>query len=202
MAAHERSNPSDPAKRRGLEPVHFDTAAAFRGWLRKHHGSTAELLVALGKRAQKRPGMSWREAVDEALCFGWIDGVRKRIDATSYTVRFTPRKAGSTWSAVNIRRATALEAEGRMQPAGRRAFDQRSEKKSRTYSYERADEPELAPALERRLRAEKRAWTFFQAQAPSYRRKIVHWIMAGKQDATRASRLQRARVAFAAGSRL
>jgi uncharacterized protein YdeI (YjbR/CyaY-like superfamily) len=181
--------------------VYFTTAAAFRTWLEKNHRKARALLVGFKKRGSGEPGMTWREAVDQALCFGWIDGVRRRLSGSSYTVRFSPRKPESTWSAVNIARVAELEAEGSMRPAGRRAFARRSARKSRTYSYERSLAARLEPGLQRRLEADREAWTFFQAQAPSYRRKAIHWIMSAKQAATRLERLARLMVAFAAGRR-
>lgn len=182
-----------------MKPTFFATPAAFRAWLEQHHRRVRELLVGFHKRGSGGPSITWPEAVDQALCCGWIDGVRRRLSASSYTVRFSPRKPGSTWSAVNIARVAELEAEGRMRAAGRKAFAQRTQAKSRTYSYERAREAELGPRLQAKLEANRRAWTFFQAQAPSYRRKLVHWIVSAKQEATRLARFERALGAFAAG---
>ncbi len=183
------------------EPSFFDSAAEVRSWLKKHHHAASELLVGFRKRTKLRPGMSWPEAVDQALCFGWIDGVRRRVDDARYSIRFTPRQPGSTWSAVNIRRVAELETKGLMQPAGRQAFSRRSEKRSRTYSYERKDAAERDKTLEKTLRADKKAWAFFQGQAPSYQRKVVHWVMSGKSDETRVSRLHRVLALFAEGRR-
>ena len=133
--------------------------------------------------------MTWPEAVDEALCFGWIDGVRKSIDEMSYANRFTPRKARSTWSAVNINRAQVLAAEGRMRPAGLRAFAARTEGKSGIYSYEQRDPAELGDAYERQFRANQAAWDFFLAQAPSYRKAAIWWVVSAKREETRQRRL-------------
>lgn len=185
-----------------MKPTFFATPAQFRAWLARNHAKSSVLLVGLRKRASGRPSLTWPEAVDEALCFGWIDGVRRTLDETTYTVRFTPRKPGSTWSAKNIRRAAELEAEGRMEPAGRAALARRSEAKSRTYSYERRAPASLADALQKRFKANAAAWTFFQTLAPSYRRKVLHWVTSAKQEETRRERLERAVAAFAAGRKL
>jgi len=187
--------------RASMEPTYFATPAAFRAWLAKNHGKSRELLVGIKKRGSGEPSITWPEAVDQALCFGWIDGVRKRLSGTSYTVRFTPRKPGSTWSAVNIARVAELEAAGSMHPAGRKAFAQRSAAKSRTYSYEQARPTALDAGLQRKLEANRKAWTFFRAQAPSYQRKCIHWIASAKQAETRLARLERVMEAFAKGRR-
>jgi uncharacterized protein YdeI (YjbR/CyaY-like superfamily) len=168
----------------------------------RRHGSAKELLVGFRKKATGEPSITWPEAVDQALCFGWIDGVRRKIDDRSYSVRFTPRKPGSRWSAVNIARVEALKAEGLMKTAGIKALEQRTEAKSRTYSYERAKAPALDAALAKPLKANKAAWTFMQEQAPSYQRKVVHWVMSAKSQDTRVARLRRAIAAFESGRRL
>jgi uncharacterized protein YdeI (YjbR/CyaY-like superfamily) len=181
---------------------YFRTPQAFRRWLQTHHARSDELLVGFRKRAADDPGISWPQAVDEALCFGWIDGVRKRIDDERYSVRFTPRRPGSRWSAVNIRRVAELEALGRMTAAGRAAVEQRSAARSRTYSYEREQAAALDAPLEARLRKDRKASAFFESLPPSYRRKVLHWIQGAKQEATRRERLERALTAFRAGKRL
>jgi uncharacterized protein YdeI (YjbR/CyaY-like superfamily) len=187
---------------RTVRPRFFETPADFRAWLRRNHTKADELLVGFRKRASGAGGITWKESVDEALCFGWVDGVRRTLDAGAYTIRFTPRRAGSTWSAVNLARAAALEAEGRMQPAGRAALARRTAKRSRTYSYERARPAELDGALLRLLQAERALWAFHETQAPSYRRKVVHWIASAKSDATKARRLRQLMAAYAQGKRL
>ena len=171
------------------DAIYFDSPAAFRRWLERHHASHTELLVGFHKAHTGRPTLTWPESVDEALCFGWIDGIRRSVDADRYTIRFTPRKASSNWSAVNIRRAEALIADGRMQPAGLRAFAARRADKSAVYSFEQSRQPELSDVEKRRFRANRRAWTFFEAQPPGYRRTITHWVVSAKRDATRAKRL-------------
>ena len=171
------------------EPRFFATAAAFGAWLADHAGTDAELLVGFHKVDSGRPSMTWPQAVDEALCVGWVDGVRKRIDAHSYQIRFTPRKATSTWSAVNIDRVAALAAASRMQPAGLAAFGRRLEHKSRTYAYEQDGSAALSAEEALVFRARPAAWAFFEAQAPSYRHKAVWRIVSVKRTQTRASRL-------------
>lgn len=170
-------------------PTFFKTAAAFRVWLKNHASAESELVVSFNKKDSGLPSITWPEAVDEALCVGWIDGVRKGVDAVSYQIRFTPRKAASIWSAVNIRRVEVLTAEGRMTSAGLAAFEKRSEAKSRTYSYEQTTEATLSPAAEKQFRSNQPAWDYFMAQAPSYRQKLLWWIISAKQQATRDKRL-------------
>lgn len=168
----------------------FATPADFRDWLAAHHDSESELWVGFHKRGSGEPSLTWPESVDEALCFGWIDGLRKRLDGSSYAVRFTPRKAGSTWSAVNVRRAKQLLETGRMRPAGAAIFADRDEAKSNRYSYER-QHAELAPAELRTFRANRAAWRYFQARPPWYRRTATWWVVSAKRAATRQTRLAR-----------
>ncbi len=170
-----------------MEPKFFRSAAEFHGWLGKNHERASELLLGFYKRATGR-GITYPEALDEALSFGWIDGVRKRIDDESYSIRFTPRKRDSTWSQVNIRRAKELIRQGRMQPPGLRVFGERDEHKTRRYSYER-EQSALTPELDSRLRANPKAAAFFDAQPPGYRKIVTFWIMSAKQEETRTRRL-------------
>ncbi len=162
----------------------FRTPAAFRAWLRRHHGSAAELLVGFYKRGAGTPSITWPEAVDQALCFGWIDGVRRRVDESRYTIRFTPRRPGSIWSAVNIRRARALAAEGRMAEAGHKAFAARRSNRSGRYSYEQRPQ-ELSAPYARMLARNAAARKFFLAQIPSYRRAVTWWVLSAKKEETR-----------------
>ena len=180
-----------------MKPTFFESGAAFRRWLERHHASATELLLGfyatellLGfyKKGAPKSGISYREALDEALCFGWIDGVRKSIDEHAWTIRFTPRKARSIWSVVNIKRTHELIAAGVMHPAGAAAFEQRDEKRSQLYSYEARTRPLGAP-YERVFRANARAWRFFEAQPPSYQRAANWYVMSAKQEATRQRRL-------------
>jgi uncharacterized protein YdeI (YjbR/CyaY-like superfamily) len=182
-----------------MEPTFFATPADFRAWLERHHESDGELIVGFHKRGSGRPSITWAEAVDQALCFGWIDGVRRRIDDTSYSIRFTPRKARSTWSAVNIKRMKELVDQGLAAPAGRAAFERRTDDRSATYSYEQRRTAELEPDQDRRLRADQRANAFFEAQPPSYRRAAIHWVTSAKKPETRERRLQQLIECSAAG---
>ena len=170
------------------EPIFFPTPAAWRAWLQEHHADTAELLVGFYKKDSGRPSITWPESVDEALCFGWIDGVRRRIDDASYSIRFTPRKRSSIWSAVNIKRVGELIDLGLMNPAGLRAFEQRTEAKSSIYAYEQ-EKHELDPAYEQQFRANISAWAFFESQPPWYRRTAIHWVTSAKKEETRLKRL-------------
>ena len=173
-----------------MEPIFFETPAEFRAWLEEHHADEAELLVGFHKKGSGRPSMTWPESVDQALCFGWIDGVRRGIDEHSYTIRFTPRKARSTWSVVNVKRAKELIEEGLMRPAGLAAFERRSEDRSGIYAYEQREEAKLDPAAEKEFRANQKAWAFFSDQAPSYRRTATHWVIRAKKEETRRRRLK------------
>jgi uncharacterized protein YdeI (YjbR/CyaY-like superfamily) len=172
-----------------MKPRFFEGPSEFRAWLEEHHGRAAELLVGFYKRGSGKPSMTWPESVDEALCFGWIDGVRRSLGAESYTIRFTPRRARSIWSAVNIGRVAELEKLGRMWPSGRAAFEARAAARSAVYAYEQKKTAALAPAQEKKLRANAKAWRFFQAQAPWYRRTAVHWVVSAKKEETRERRL-------------
>lgn len=168
-------------------PKSFASAAAFRQWLGRNGTSESELIVRCFKVHARARGLIYKEALDEALCCGWIDGVRRSLDADSFSVRFSPRKAKSTWSAVNIRRARELEAEGRMTPAGRAAFEARQSAKG-VYSFE-SRPTDFPPALKRRFRANAKAFAFFSAQPPGYRRLMAFWVTSAKRDETRARRL-------------
>jgi uncharacterized protein YdeI (YjbR/CyaY-like superfamily) len=172
-----------------LKPKFFRTAADFRTWLHRHHGTAAELLVGFYKRSCGKPGITWPESVDEALCYGWIDGIRKRVDETSYTIRFTPRRAGSIWSAVNTRRARALAAQQRMTPAGLQAFAARRPNRSGRYSYEQRPQ-ELTAPYARMLARNAAARKFFLGQIPSYRRAATWWVLSARTEATRLRRAQ------------
>ncbi len=177
---------------KGSEAVNatfFATPAEWRAWLEQHHAQERELWVGFHKKGSGRPSITWPEAVDEALCFGWIDGVRRRIDDESYSIRFTPRKARSVWSAVNIGRVEELTRLGRMRPAGLRAFEGRAAERSGIYAYENRDAAELAPDDEAQFRAHEAAWAFFGAQPPWYRRSAIWWVVSAKREETRRKRL-------------
>jgi uncharacterized protein YdeI (YjbR/CyaY-like superfamily) len=169
----------------------FDTPTAFRAWLKKHHTKAVDIEVGFRSVENGHACITWPEAVDEALCFGWIDGARRNIDATTYRIRFSPRKLTSTWSARNIERATALMAEGKMTKPGLAAFEARKPTKTKTYSYEQDTAPELTPAMLRALQTHGTAWITFQKMPPSHRRKWAWWIVSAKQDATRTRRFEK-----------
>jgi uncharacterized protein YdeI (YjbR/CyaY-like superfamily) len=171
-----------------MKPRFFATPEALRKWLEEHHETATELWVGLYKKGSGRPSVTWPEVVDEALCFGWIDGVRKSIDDESYMNRLTPRRA-NFWSAVNVRRFEALRKQGRVRPAGLRAFERRRVDETATYSYERRHEAKLHPAFVRRFRSERKAWDWFQAQPNGYRTTAVYWVMSAKRPETRERRL-------------
>jgi uncharacterized protein YdeI (YjbR/CyaY-like superfamily) len=170
-----------------MKPFFFTCSADFRKWLEVHHADSPELWVGFHKKASGKASITYPEALDEALCFGWIDGVRKNVNETSYTIRFTPRKARSNWSLVNIRRATELKKLGRMTPAGLKEFEGRE--KSRTYSYETRPR-ELTGAYAAKLKANAKAWDFFRQQAPWYQRSATWWVVSAKKEETRERRLQ------------
>jgi len=172
-----------------VEPTFFATASEFRAWLEEHHREARELWVGFYKKGSGKPSITWPEAVDQALCFGWIDGVRKSIDDVAYANRFTPRRARSAWSAVNVKRVEELTKLGLMRPAGLEAFAQRTEDRSGTYSYEQRDAARLEPSYEREFRANEKAWEFFRAQPPWYRRAATWWVVSAKKEETRLRRL-------------
>ena len=184
-----------------MNATFFATQAALRRWLQTHHRTERELWVGFYKKSTRRPTITYREALDEALCAGWIDGIRKSIDEYSYTNRFTPRRPGSYWSAINIRRAKELIREGRMFPSGKAAFAVRSREKPGKYSYERRRDMRLGGALATRFRKNGAAWKFFQTLPPGARQLWVFHIMSAKQDVTRERRLERVIAACAAGRR-
>jgi uncharacterized protein YdeI (YjbR/CyaY-like superfamily) len=170
-------------------PHFFESAAHFRQWLEAHHDSVSEIVVGFHRKATGRPTMSWPESVREALCFGWIDGVVKRLDDDRYTRRFTPRSARSIWSAVNIRHVEELIREGRMMPAGLRAFELRTTERSAIYSFEQ-ETVQLPDALAAVFRTHTRAFTFFERQAKSYRKAVIWWIVSAKRENTQQRRLE------------
>jgi uncharacterized protein YdeI (YjbR/CyaY-like superfamily) len=183
------------------EPVFFASAANWRTWLEKHHDTTTECLVGFVKVTTGDAIMTWSESVDQALCFGWIDGVRRRVDDRTYSIRFTPRKPGSIWSGVNVKKMAALEQSGQLTDAGRVAFAQRSAKKTAIYSYERAAEF-FSEIEDEQFRHNNSAWTFWEAQPASYRRTAVHWVTGAKREATRIKRFGQLLEDSAAGRRL
>jgi uncharacterized protein YdeI (YjbR/CyaY-like superfamily) len=174
-----------------MKVVHFAGAADFRRWLAQNHDSAPEIWVGFYRKDSGRGGLTFPEALDEALCFGWIDGIRKKVDGQSYANRFTPRRARSNWSLINIRRVAALKRADRMTPAGQRAFAARDAKRSGTYSFEQARATARFSAGElRKFRAAPQAWRFFQAQAPWYQRTATWWVLSAKREETRERRLR------------
>jgi uncharacterized protein YdeI (YjbR/CyaY-like superfamily) len=184
-----------------MKVTFFETPADLRKWFREHAASADELWVGFYKTDSGRPSITWPESVDEALCVGWIDGIRKRIDDVSYKIRFTPRRQGSVWSAVNMRRVEALTAARRMRPAGKKAFDARTANRSGIYSYEQRRD-QLEEPYSGLLRKNKAAWEFFQAQPPSWRKAVGWWVVSAKQEETRMKRLEKLIAASAAGKRI
>jgi uncharacterized protein YdeI (YjbR/CyaY-like superfamily) len=174
-----------------MEPTFFATPDDFRAWLHEHHEAESELLVGFYKKGSGRPSITWPESVDHALCFGWIDGVRRRIDDESYSIRFTPRKQRSTWSAVNVKRVGELAEMGLMRPAGVAAFERRSDDRTGIYSHERREAAAFDSEQERAFKADEGAWAWFQDQPPSYRRTATHWVISAKKPETRERRLRR-----------
>ncbi len=169
--------------------IFFTAPADFERWLEQYYASAKELWVGYYKKGSGQPSITWPESVDVALCFGWIDGLRKTIDEQRYRIRFTPRKPDSNWSAVNVARVAVLTAEGRMRPAGLEAFDRRSEERTAIYSYEQRDEAMFDKASEAQFQASQAAWTFFTARPPSYRQAAIRWVMSAKKAETRQKRL-------------
>lgn len=169
-------------------PRFFATPAQWRAWLAANHARAEALWVGFRRVGTGQASITWPESVDEALCFGWIDGLRKSLDATSYVIRFTPRKSSSNWSAINVKRMAELEREGRVRAAGRKAFEARKGERTAIYSYEQRP-AELPAELEAPFRRDRPAWTWWCAAAPSYRRAATWWILSAKQDATRDRRL-------------
>ena len=184
------------------QPRYFASAAAFRRWLEANHGKADGLWIAFWKAHTGKAGLTYLEAVDEALCFGWIDGLKKRLDDHAFVQRFTPRKARSTWSHINIGKVEALTKAGRMAPAGLAAFEGRDPARVGIYSFENRDKAALDATLARRFKAQKAAWSFFETQPPGYRRLLIFWVTSAKQAATRERRLARLIDHCARGRRL
>jgi uncharacterized protein YdeI (YjbR/CyaY-like superfamily) len=178
-----------PKKLKDTRPKFFAAPAEWRAWLETHYADSQELWVGFYKRDSGRPSITWPEGVDGALCFGWIDGVRKSIDAVSYKIRFTPRKPRSIWSAININRATELSKSGLMHSAGLAAFEKRDSDRSAIYAYEQRKTEKLLPVFEKKFRENSGAWKFFQSQPPWYRRTSTYWVISAKKEETRVKRL-------------
>ncbi|AMV38411.1 YdeI/OmpD-associated family protein [Planctomyces sp. SH-PL62] len=184
-----------------MDPIFFETPGDFRAWLGENHATADQLLVGFYKKGTRRSSITWPESVDEALCYGWIDGVRKGVDAESYTIRFTPRKKRSVWSAVNIARVQALTELGRMQPTGLAAFEARNEDRSGIYSHEQGDVEMPEPFLGL-LREKPAAWEFYEKQPASYRKAVNWWVAGAKKVETRRKRLDSLAAYSARGERV
>jgi len=173
-----------------MNPKFFPTQFDFRRWLEENHDKETELIVGFYKVGSGKPSMTWSEAVDQALCFGWIDGVRRKVDAESYSNRFTPRRPQSNWSAVNIAKVEELTRQNLMKPAGLAAFAKREEKRSKIYAYEN-ELKRFSDEFEKRFKARVQAWEFFEKQANWYKKQMINWVMTAKQEATREKRLEK-----------
>lgn len=184
-----------------MPPVAFDTPEAFRRWLARHHASSTEIVLRLIRKRAGVPGLTYRDALDEALCYGWIDGVLHPIDAVSFSVRFTPRTSSSHWSAANLRRFAELDALGRIAPPGRATFDARDTRQKGRYSFENRP-MRLSPQLSRRFKENAGAWAYFSAQPPGYRRAATFWVMSAVKAETRERRLSQLVAVSSAGRRL
>ena len=172
-----------------MKPTFFSTPEKFRSWLEKNHDREEELLVGFYKKDSKKKSITYAEALDEALCYGWIDGVRRSFDETSYTIRFTPRKPKSIWSLVNVRHVERLTKAGRMAKPGLAAYARRDPKRTGIYAFEN-EAREFSPEFEKKFRANKRAWEFFQTEPPSIRKVCIFWVMSAKKEETRIRRLE------------
>jgi uncharacterized protein YdeI (YjbR/CyaY-like superfamily) len=173
-----------------MTPIFFTNQASFRMWLVENHKKETELLVGFYKKESGKPNMTWSQSVDEALCFGWIDGVRRSIDKDSYCIRFTPRRPSSTWSFVNLKKVEELIKHGLMQPAGLEIYKLRKAEKSGVASYE-SEAKQLDEYFENKFKANKIAWEFFSKQTPSYQKTLINWIMTAKKESTRILRLDK-----------
>jgi uncharacterized protein YdeI (YjbR/CyaY-like superfamily) len=183
-----------------MKPRFFKTPADFRAWLERHHADTPELWVGFFKKISGKAGISYKEGVDAALCYGWIDGIKKRVDEHSYTHRFTPRRARSIWSNINTRRMAELIQEGLVAPPGIEAFGRREARRTGVYTFENRTRT-LPPPLEKLFKANKKAWEFFRAQPPGYQTLATGWIASAKKDETQRKRLQIIIDASAKGTR-
>lgn len=174
----------------GMKPVFFASQDDFRKWLEKNHETAKDLLVGFWKVGTGKPSMTWSESVDQALCFGWIDGVRRSVDKEAYTIRFTPRRPKSVWSRINIDKVERLKKKGLMRPAGLAAHEKKEDHRAVIYSYENRPR-EFEPEQEKRFRKNKKAWKFFESLPPGYRRQMIYWVVSAKQEATRLGRLEK-----------
>jgi uncharacterized protein YdeI (YjbR/CyaY-like superfamily) len=179
--------------------IYFKNTDSLHGWFEQHHDKMQELWVGFFKKASGVESITWSESVDEALCFGWIDGIRKSVDADRYCIRFTPRRPGSNWSDVNLKKVTELIGTGRMQPVGLAVYENRKPERERVYSYENRHKATFSGDLESIFRQHGMAWSYFNAQAPSYQKATIRWVMSASQETTRLKRLQELITSSAAG---
>lgn len=184
-----------------MKPTFFPTQEDFREWLEENHEKETELIVGFYNVKSGKTSMTWSEAVDQALCFGWIDGVRRKVDEESYSNRFTPRRANSNWSAVNIEKVRVLTEKGLMMPAGIAAFAKRKEEKSAIYAYEN-ELKKLSDEFEKQFKSNESAWNFFEKQANWYKKQMINWVMTAKQEKTRESRLAKLIIESESGRKL
>lgn len=185
-----------------VNPIFFRSPEEFRVWLEGNHAGESALWVGFHRKATGRASMTWPESVDEALCYGWIDGVRRKIDDERYAIRFTPRRPGSNWSAVNLRRMEELLKDGRVRPAGRAAYEARDPSRTDAYSFEQRDRATLPEEFEREFRAHADAWAYFERQPPGYRRTATWWVVSAKREDTRRRRFSTLLEDSAAGRRI
>jgi uncharacterized protein YdeI (YjbR/CyaY-like superfamily) len=185
-----------------MNPKFFPTPVGFRAWLETNHAKVTELVVGFHKKGSGKPSITWPESVDEALCFGWIDGVRRSLGETAYTIRFTPRRPTSIWSAINVARVAELTRLGRMREAGLRAFAARTPERTGIYGFERKEKAKLSKPQAKRLRANRKAAAFFDSQPPGYRATALHWVVSAKQNETQERRLSQLIADSAAGRRI
>lgn len=185
-----------------MKPHFFKTPGDSRQWLEKNHETTGELLVGYYKKGTGKESITWPESVEQALCFGWIDGVRRTVDDESYSIRFTPRRAGSIWSTVNINKMKEMLQKSLVYPAGIAAFERRQENKSEIYGHEKNGVTEFPSHIEKEFKANKNAWKFFNEQPPYYKKTITHWVSTAKQEKTQFSRLEKLVAACNNGERL
>jgi uncharacterized protein YdeI (YjbR/CyaY-like superfamily) len=171
------------------EPLFFATPAELRDWLDEHHATADDVIVGAWKKSTGKPTLTWPEIVEEALCVGWIDSIRRSLPGDGWTIRLTPRRKRSIWSAVNVAKVAELRAAGRMRPAGEAAFAARRDDRTAIYSFEQPRDPELAPEEEARFRANEAAWAWFSAKSPSFRKQALHWVISAKRPETRERRL-------------
>jgi uncharacterized protein YdeI (YjbR/CyaY-like superfamily) len=184
-----------------MNPKFFASQDRFREWLEKNHETASELLVGFWKVGSGKPSMTWSESVDQALCFGWIDGVRRSLGEEAYTIRFTPRRYKSVWSKINIDKVERLKTAGLMRPAGMAAYDKKQDHRAVIYAYENRPR-EFEPEFEKKFKKSKQAWEFFKSQAPSYRRTMIYWVTSAKQESTRLARLEKLIAGCKEGKRL